>query len=120
MQIAPVGIACPFEVTFNSASLPVAISVYDVSSGTPILVQGPTAMENVVGFTYFGSFTPPFPKQYIIFKAVYTDSTFTTLNLLYSQGSESIIAQNLAYVSPSPGSFPLVGVIEVDPLLVNC
>lgn len=96
MNLVQSGVNCSFEVTFDSPSLPVAMSVYDDSGVTPTLVQGPSAMLNVVGNTYRGKFTPTDGKQYIIFKAVYTNGSYTTLSPDYSQGSESIQAEDVA------------------------
>lgn len=113
MEIAPVSVACSFEVTYDSPTLHVGMSVYDDSGSSPVLVQGPTAMLNVVGNTYRAKFTPPALRPYIIFKAVYTDSGLTTLSPDYSQGSESIIAQSTggAATSNSTGC-SVVGVID--------
>lgn len=97
MNIAP-NVECTFEVTFDSPSLSVAMSVYDTSGISPVLVSGPAAMTSVVGNTYIGKFTPVNPKEYLIFKAVYTDGTLTTLSPDYSQSSESIIAQTTGSV----------------------
>lgn len=101
MELAPVDVALTFEVTFDSPTLPVAMSVYDNSTGTPVLVHGPTAMTNAVGNTYVGVFTPPNQHPYLVFKAVYTSSSFLTLSSNYSQGSESFIAQVLGGSSSS-------------------
>jgi hypothetical protein len=120
MELAPVGIAIPFEVTFDSPSLNVAMSVYDVSGVSPVLVAGPSTMTNVVGNTYYGIFTPPFAKPYVIFKAVYTNSTYESLSLLYSQGSESIIAQEIGGSSNGGGAQAVIGYIQYDPTSVNC
>jgi hypothetical protein len=101
MELAPAGITCSFEVTFDSPELNVAMSVYDDTGSSPVLVSGPLAMLRVVGNTYRGKFTPILAHSYIIFKAVYTDDTFETLDTDYSQGSESIIAENIGSSSGS-------------------
>ena len=95
-----------FEVTFDSPSLDVASSVYDVTSGTPTLVTGPDAMTAVDAAlnTYFGQFTPTNNKQYVIVKAVYTDGTFATLDTTYAQGSESVLCKNAAGGGGDPGA----------------
>lgn len=90
MNFAPSGKSLSFEVTLDAPSLPVAMSVYDDSGPTPVLVQGPTAMTNVFSNTYRGKFTGQNGKQYLILKAVYTDGTFATLDVNYMQGSESL------------------------------
>jgi hypothetical protein len=79
-----------FEVTFDSPSLHVGMSVYETTTGTPSLVAGPTAMAQVTGNTYFSRFTPTAGKQYVIYKAVYSDSGLTTLDPNYAPGTESI------------------------------
>lgn len=96
MELAPVNVELSFEVTFDRADLDVGMCVYDDSGVDPVLVQGPSAMGLVAGYTYRGKFTADAEKSYIIIKAVYTDDTFTTLDSDYSQGSESIVVQDLA------------------------
>jgi hypothetical protein len=95
MELVPANVALSFEVTFDSPILDVAMSVYNTTGGSPQLVQGPTAMSLLVGNTYFGKFNPDVNKSYVIVKAVYTDETFTTMSPNYSQGSESIYAQDV-------------------------
>lgn len=123
MQLAPSGVPLSFEVTFDSSSLDVGMTVYDDSGADPVLVQGPSAMALVAGNTYRAKFTPAVDKSYIVIKAVYTDDTLTTMSSDYAQGSESIIAKNL-----TTGPFPtptceVVGiVIDNDTLtgVVEC
>lgn len=120
MQTVPAGVSLNFEVTFDVPGLPVAMSVYDVSGVSPILVSGPTAMFAVVGNTYGGKFTALEAKSYIIVKAVYTDGTFTTLSSNYSQGSESIVAENL---NGSSTNGAVIGIVDNHLTvvgLVNC
>lgn len=112
MEIAPVSVACSFEVTYDSPDLFVGMSVYDDSGVSPILVSGPTAMLNVAGNTYRGKFTPTFAKPYIIFKAVYTDVGLTTLDDNYSQSSESIIGQVFSQPTSNSSGCSVVGVID--------
>lgn len=95
MEYVEAGVPCPFEVTYDSPSLDVALQVFDVTSGSPVFVTK-IAMLNVIGNTYFASFTPLSGKQYVINKAVYTDDTYDTLSLDYSQGSESLRADDFA------------------------
>ena len=111
MELSPSGTALSFEVTFDSPTLPVAMSVYDDSGSSPVLVQGPTAMLNVVGNTYRGKFTPASGRSYIIFKAVYTDHSYQYLSSDYSQGSESIIA-SYSGSSSAVGAPPVLGYVE--------
>lgn len=100
MNIAPAGKVLSFEVTYDSSILDVAMKVYDDSGPSPVLVQGPTAMDLVVGSTYRGKFTAGNGKGYIIHKAVYTDPSFTTLHPDYAQGSESIFARTESMPTP--------------------
>lgn len=109
MELAPSGVSLSFEVTFDRNDLNVGMSVYNDQGLTPVLVQGPSAMLNVVANTYRGKFTAEDGKSYIIFKAVYTDGTFTTLSPDYSQGSESIKAENLS--GGSSGGCAVIGLI---------
>lgn len=87
------------------------MSVYDNSGVSPVLVQGPSAMTNVVGNTYSGKFTADANKSYVIFKAVYTSSGFTTLSPDYSQGSESIYSEDLSSGS-SGGGCEIIGLVD--------
>lgn len=102
MNLVPAGKSLSFEVTYDSALLNVAMSVYDDSGNSPVLVQGPLKMEVIVANTYRGRFVPSAAKPYVIFKAVYTDDTYTTLHPDYSQGSESIRAEDFAALVLNP------------------
>jgi hypothetical protein len=93
METVPAGTQLAFEVTYQDSGLPVGMSVYDVTGSSPVLVQGPNAMSNTVNGTYVGKFTPVLNKSYLIFKAVYTDGSFTTLDTDYVAGSETIFAE---------------------------
>lgn len=121
MELAPVGVSLTFEVTFDSNSLNVAMSVYDTSSTNPVLLQGPTAMTSIVGNTYIGKFTPPLTRPYMILKAVYTDNTFATLSPNYAQGTESIIAQTISGGGgggSTTGCY-LVGLVIPNPVIIG-
>lgn len=123
MELAPEGVSCSFEVTYDSPTLHVAMSVYDDSGSSPVLVQGPSAMLNVVGNTYRAKFMPPASRPYIIFKAVYTDNTFETLSSDYSQGSESIVAQVFSQPSTNSSGCSIVGLVDtINPVIgvVQC
>lgn len=95
MELVPADVDLSFEVTFDSPTLDVAMSVFDTTSSPATLVQGPIAMQSVVGNTYVGYFNPDISKTYLIFKAVYTDDTFETLDDNYSQGTETIVAEDI-------------------------
>lgn len=122
MQLAPGGVELSFEVTFDSDSLDVGMSVYDTTGPSPSLVQGPDAMVNVLAGTYVGKFTPLSGRSYVLVKAVYTNNTFGTLSPDYSQGSESIIAQDIGGGSSSGGG-AVVGYVTNNNAVVgfvNC
>lgn len=110
MELVPSAVALSFEVTFDQPGLSVAMSVYDTSGGSPVLLGSRTAMTLVYGNTYSAKFTPAIGKTYVIVKAVYTDGTFVTLDPNYSQGSESIYAQVIG--SGSGGGLSLVGIVD--------
>lgn len=104
MQLVPPNVALSFEVTYDSSTLPVAMSVFDTSGGSPVLVAGPDAMTVLPGTnTYYGKFTATPTKNYVIVKAVYTDEDFTDFDPLYSQGSESIVASFVVNEAQSSG-----------------
>ena len=119
MNLAPAGVNLSFEVTFDSDSLNVAMSVYDTTSGSPILVQGPLAMASVYASTYFGRFTGLSGRTYVLVKAVYTDNTFTTLSPDYAQGSESIAVVDIGGGSGSTNSCAVVGVVYDNNPITN-
>jgi hypothetical protein len=111
MEFAPAGVPLSFEVTFDRSDLDVGMSIYDDSGSSPVLLSGPTLMVNVGGtFTYRGKFTATNGKSYVIIKAVYTNDTLETLDQDYSQGSESIVAENLS--SGGASGCDVVGYVE--------
>ena len=119
MELAPAGVSLSFEVTYDSPSLYVAMSVYDDSGVSPVLISGPSAMLNWAGNSYRGKFTANPGISYLILKAVYTDGTFTTLSSNYSQGSESIKSE---YLQDTIGNCSIIGFINNTEIigLVNC
>ena len=90
MQFVSTDAELSFEMTLDSPSLFVGLSVYDDSGPTPVLLST-TQMINVVGNMYRGKFTPTFGKTYLIYKAVYTDVLLNVLNTDYNSGSESVV-----------------------------
>lgn len=120
MTIAPANDTCSYEVTFDANNLHVAMSVYDVTGGSPVLVQGPTAMPLVADYTYSGKFTAAIGHQYVMIKAVYTDNSFATLSPDYSQGSESVVGVDF---TPSGGgggtTCEVVGIVIPDVTVVG-
>ena len=111
MELAPAGAELTFEVTYDSPSLAVAMSVYDTTGVSPVLVQGPAAMTVIVANTYIGKFTPEVGKSYLIFKAVYTSGAFTTLSSDYSQGTESLIVEDVGGGGGSADCGTVVGYV---------
>ncbi len=123
MNLAPAGVELSFEVTFDSPSLNVGMSVYDTTDVDPVLASGPAAMTSLYGNTYFGKFTPADGHSYVIVKAVYTSDTFDTLDTDYAAGSESIYAQVIGgggASSSAPQS--VIGIVQNDPIIgvVEC
>ncbi len=118
MEFAPAGVPLSFEVTYDRDDLVVGMSVFDDTGLSPVLVQGPAQMSIVAGFTYRAKFTALDGHNYIVIKGVYTDLTFTELDLDYSMGSESVVAQ--AFNSNSNGSACLiVGIVEETPDVIG-
>ena len=120
MELAPVA-QLTFEVTYDSPSLNVAMSVYDTTSGSPVLVQGPTAMTHLIANTYFAKFTPTLSHEYVIFKAVYTDSGFGTLDTGYSAGTESIICETIGGGGggSTMSGCPVIGIVIPNPTVIG-
>ena len=93
--IVPSGKPINFEYSsFDGlSSLFPAMKVYDLSSGTAVLVAT-VGMTHVFNGTYWGTYTFPVSssgKNFLIQKSVYTDNTYTVLNSLgYSPGSEIV------------------------------
>lgn len=119
MELAPSGVQLTFEITFSAPSLPVGMSVYDMSGESPVLVSGPTLMTNVVENTYTGNFTAEDNKTYLIFKAVYTDDTLATLDTSYAQGSESIVTDDGGGGGSETSNCPIVGYVQSGNTLVG-
>jgi hypothetical protein len=123
MELAPADVPLPFEVTFDANNLFVAMSVYETTNSMPTLVQGPQAMNVVIGNTYIDKFTGSAGRSYLIFKAVYTDGTFTVLDDNYSQGSETIVCQDIGGGGSGGGDVSIIGLVdEQNPVvgIVNC
>lgn len=103
MNFVPSGIILPYEATFDLPGLFAAMTVYDLTVNPAVIVAGPAAMENTTGATYVGKFTAQPGKAYLIYKAIYTDGTFVTLDPNYSQSSETIQGGgvDISYVVPN-------------------
>lgn len=96
MQFTQSGVSLSFEVTYDSPTLDVGMTVFDDSGLSPIQVGSILAMDNFKGNSYRAKFTATSGKSYLFHKAVYTDNTFTTIDDNYSQASESIRADDIA------------------------
>lgn len=120
MELAP-NAPLTFEVTYDSPSLNVGMSVYDTTSGSPVLEQGPSAMTHLVANTYYGKFTPTVNHEYVIFKAVYTDNTFATLDTDYAAGTESIVCEDVGGGggSSGPSGCPVIGIVIPNPTVIG-
>ncbi len=120
MELVPADQSLTFEVTYDSDSLSVGLSVYDTTNGAEVLVEGPDLMANLVGNTYIGQFTPTAGHAYVVFKAVYTDDSLTTLDDNYSQSSESLFAEDIGGGgSGGGGNDTLVGIVADDDPIVG-
>lgn len=82
-----------FEVTFDSPTLFVGMVVLDDTGVSPVIIGAVQPMLNVYGNLYRGKFTPEFGKKYLIFKGVFTDNTYATLDVNYPSGSESFVCE---------------------------
>lgn len=89
MNLFPSSVPVTVEVTYDSPGLFVGLSVFDMSTGSPVQVGGVLPMANVAGTnSYVRNFTPAADKPYFFLKQVYTDNTYTAVNPSYSAGSE--------------------------------
>lgn len=82
-----------FEVTYDSPSLFVGMTVLDDSGVSPVVVFGPMLMTNIIGNVYRAKFTPDIGKSYIVYKTVYTDALMTVVNSDYNGSSESFLCE---------------------------
>jgi len=119
MEQVPAGEVLTFEVTYQSPSLNVGLTIFNTTTGTPILVEGPIAMQNVSGTnTYVANFTGEDGETYLAVKAVYTDDTLTTVDQDFGQGSESFIAVNSGGGGAGGSGCELVGqIINNNPIV---
>lgn len=82
-----------FEVSYDSPSLFVGMTILDDSGPAPIVVLGPVQMSNVIGNLYRAKFTPQVGKSYLVYKTVYTDALLTVVNTNYNSASESFLCE---------------------------
>lgn len=120
MEIAPAGASVSFEVTFSSPDLFVGMTVYNTSGVNPVLVAGPIAMINAQANTYIANFTPLANISYLVIKSIYTDDTFTNLDLTEPASSETVYGANLGGSGGGgSGGGTLVGYVIPNPTIVG-
>ena len=96
MLLIPSSVPVPIEVTFDAPSLFVGLSVFNMTTGSPVLVGSVLPMANVSGEnTYVRNFTPAVNTPYLFLKQVFTDDTYTALDEEYSSASEGAYASDM-------------------------
>lgn len=95
-QIVQAGKSIYFEYTAGDldAALFVAMKVYDLTSGTPVL-DATVGMTHVFGGMYTASHIFAADKVYLVHKAVYTTGSYAVFSNKYSPGSESLRTSTL-------------------------
>jgi len=81
-----------YSVYSGDSARPVAMKIYDLSTGTAVLVTT-LAMTHVFNGSYWAAYVFPNSganKNYLIQKSVFTDNTFATIDGTYSPGSEIV------------------------------
>ncbi len=111
-MLVPAGIPVNFTAIFDDPTpANVAMSVYDDSGSEPVLLLSPEAMSQVAGNAYRGKFTPEAGKLYVVFMAVYTNTSFNAFDPAYeaSQQAVPVVAQ---YLTPPVQS--VVGTVDCN------
>lgn len=109
------GLQYSFEATWDASGLPAAMSVYDVTGVSPVLVSGPTAMISIPGsYSYYGKFTPQAGKEYFILKAIYVDGSFAAFDPDHAQSTETIRADDPGVIAASPNA--IIGYVQNNPV----
>lgn len=112
MPLAPAGLPINLPAVFPGANPAfVAMSVYDDTGTSPVLLLSPVLMAPVHADCYRGKFTPLVGKLYVAYMAVYTDGTFTTLDAAFAVYQQAFSVQG-QYLTPSAGQ--LVGQVAGD------
>jgi len=107
-MVAQAGLPVNFSAVFPSANPNfVAMSVYDDTGATPVLLLSPVKMNNVHNSVFSQKFTPANGKLYVVFMAVYTDGTFGTLDGAFNPQSATVEGQYL-----NPPVQRIVGVVN--------
>jgi hypothetical protein len=94
------GTPIPYEYSAGDGAtgLFIAMKIYNVTTGTPVLFGSAITMTHVFGGTYFGRVTFPAnstKQTYLVQKSVYTDATYSTILTVsgvnaYGPGSETV------------------------------
>lgn len=94
----------PFDlVGFNygvfnqNAGLSIQGNIFDVTNGTPTLVDQ-VPMPHIMAGVYYGFFSGTIDHAYEIVKLVYTNNSFSTVNTNYSPGSDSVQSSQIRVV----------------------
>jgi hypothetical protein len=96
MLLVPSSVPVPLEVTFDAPGLFVGLTVFNMTTGSPVQVGSVLPMANVSGEnTYVRNFTPSINTPYLFLKQVFTDGTYTALNTNYSSASEGAYASDM-------------------------
>ncbi len=82
-----------------NASLNIRTKIYNVTTGTPVLVST-QVLDYVALGAYFGFFTGTVGQTYEIISTVYTDNTFSIVNPNYSPSGESFTSVDLNVFTP--------------------
>lgn len=95
-MLVPAGVSNTFSAVFPGAvPARVALSVYDDSGESPVLVQDPTLMAEVLNPVYRGKFTPASGIPYIVLMAVYETGAFEDLDTDFTPVTVDLIAEYL-------------------------
>jgi hypothetical protein len=100
MEQVPAGVSLPFEVSYETGLSYVAMTVYNTTTGSPVLVGTYPMTETLYG-TYLAFFTPTVNNSYLLHTQVYTSNTYTTPDGVHSSGSETFIGVNS--INGAPG-----------------
>jgi hypothetical protein len=105
-MIIPANVPYGLSVSFPATGLFVGLTIWDVTSGAPVLVTGLPGMVNgvlpmpniQVSNTYAVNFSGLPNKNYVFQFDVYTDGTYTVINGAYPEQSKSAYSQFLTPV----------------------
>lgn len=87
----PIGSALPFTIDYVafdlSSGLPVLSSIYDISNGSATLIDT-VILDDLSNGIYTDTYTGLPTKSFLVISAVYMDTSYATLNPLYSPKAE--------------------------------